>query len=231
MAAKRRIRKHDPKEDHFVTATFQMTTYIREHQSLFLAIAAGVILVAIVGVVISASRGRAHENASKLLGEASISYKQGNLPAAAELCQTLLDMYGSTQQASAAVILLAESYFAMTQYQQAIEAYQRYLDKYHDDDLLAASSLTGIATCHEQEEEFLLAGEFYLKAATEYPEYFAAPEALLNAGRCFREVQDMARAEMAYTSLIDRYPENPMVSDAKMALAEILAGQNVENYN
>ena len=47
MTAKKRIYKHDLKEDHFVTATFQFTSYVREHQNLFISILAVVVIVAI----------------------------------------------------------------------------------------------------------------------------------------------------------------------------------------
>jgi len=84
-----------------------------------------------------------------------------------------------------------------------------------------ASSLTGIAACHEQLGQFAEAGEFYLKAAVKFPEFFSAPEALMNAGRCFAATGAVEKAKAAYYKLIEEFPESRYFDEAKMSAAEL----------
>jgi TolA-binding protein len=221
MSAKKRIRKHDLKEDRFVTATFQLTTYVRERQNTFLAILAAVVVAVIIVAVVTSSRSRTQEAVGQLLGEAHTLYQMGNYQEAIQRCQSVLDQFGKTQQADMAAFLLADSYLKLGDYEKSIEFYQLYVDKYHGDQLLTASSLTGIAVCHEQLNRYAQAAEFYQRAATRYPDYFAAPEALLNAGRCYVLAGQDDKARVAYQDLIEKYPESRYLNDAKVAAAEL----------
>jgi TolA-binding protein len=224
MAAKKRIRKHDLKEDHFVTATFQLTTFVREHQNTFLAIAAGIVVVAIIIAVVSSSRSRTQETASRLLGEVEMMFQQGAFAQLIDRSQMLIDQYSGTQQAGTAVFLVAESHLKLGQYDQAIESYQLYIDKHHRDETMTASSYTGIASCHEELGRFEQAGEYYLQCAQKYPQYYGTPEALMNAGRSFATSGDLVKAKEAYQTLLDRYPDNRFFQPATMALSELQPG-------
>ena len=221
MAAKKRIRKHDLKEDRFVTATFQLTTYVRERQNTFLAILAAVVVVAIVVAVVVSGRSRTQEEVGGLLAEANGFFQMGNYHEAINRCQSVLDQFGNTREASMAAFFLADSHFRLGEYQNAIENYHLYVDKYNSDPLLIASSLNGIAACHEQLDQFPEAGDYYLRAANDYPDLFSAPESLLNAGRCFTLSDNNEKAELAYRSIIDNYPSSRYLNDAKVALSEL----------
>jgi TolA-binding protein len=223
MAAKKRIRKHDLKEDHFVTATFQLTTYIRERQNLFLAVAAVIVVVAIIIAVVTSSRSRTQQTAARILGEIEMMYQQGALNEVVERSQVLIDQYGGTSQAGTAVFYLADSHMKMGQFHEAIDGYQLYIDKHHRDETMTASSYTGMAVCYEFLDEFYQAGEHYFQAAQKFPRYYGSPEALLNAGRCFTTSGEFSKAKGSYQKLIDEYPESRLVSDATMALAELQA--------
>lgn len=221
MAAKKRIRKHDLKEDRFVTATFQFTSFVRERQNTFLTVLAGLVILIIVTAVYTSSRSRTQETAARIMGEVNILYQEANYQGAVQQCQIMLDQYGKTREAGKATIFLADSYLKLGEYQKALETYQLYIDKYHQDEVLTASSFTGIAACHEQLGQFLQAAEFYWKAAEKFPDFFGAPEALMNSGRCFAAAGEINKAKGAYTKLIDNYPESRYFNDAKMAAAEI----------
>jgi TolA-binding protein len=223
MSPKKRMRKHDLKEDHFVTATLQFTTYIREHQNIFLTAAAGIVVVAILVTVISSSHKHSQETADRLLGEAEILYGQGSLAQTVDQCDMILEQYGSSAEAGMAAFYKADSQLKLQRYQEAIESFQLYIDKYHRDKTLAAASYTGIAACHEQLEEFAPAGDNYLSAAEKYPGYYGAAEALLGAGRCYAAAGEKEKAREAYQLLIDSYAQSRQASVAKMALATLEA--------
>jgi tetratricopeptide (TPR) repeat protein len=221
MVAKKRIRKHDLKEDHFVTAAFQLSSYVREHKNIFFIAIAGLVVLVIALTMFTSSRSHKQESAARIVGEVSILYQQGDYQATIQQCQALLDQFSNTKQASIAVILLADSHFKMGQYQDAISAYNIYIEKYHRDKLFEASSLTGIAACHEYLDQFADAGEFYMRAAEEFPEFYGAPESLLNAGRCFFAAGDNDRAREAYSNLTSSYPDSRYAKDAIVASAEL----------
>lgn len=221
MAAKKRIRKHDLKEDRFVTTTFQLTSFVREHQNSFLTALAGVVVLVIVIFVYTSSRSRTQETVMRLSGEANIAYQRTNFQEAMQGYQTLIDQYGGTQEASMAAFFLGDIYLKLGDYQKAIDSFQSYIDKHHRDELLTTSALTGIAACHEHLGQYAQAGEFYMKSVEQFPEFFAAPEALMNAGRSYFSAGEVDRAKDAYQMLIDNYPESRYHDEAKMASAEI----------
>ena len=221
MVAKKRIRKHDLKEDHFVTAAFQLSSYAREHKNTFFIAIAGLVVLVIAVTIFTSSRSHKQESAARIVGEVSILYQQGDYQATIQQCQALLDQFSNTKQASIAVILLADSHFKLGQYQDAISAYNIYIEKYHHDKLFEACSLTGIAACHEYLDQFADAGEFYMRAAEEFPEFYGTPESLLNAGRCFSTAGNNDRARAAYSSLTSNYPNSRYAKDAIIASAEL----------
>jgi len=216
-----RISKHDLKEDHFVTGTLQFTTWIREHQNTVLAGVAIVVVVVILATVISTSRSRSQETASRLLGQVELLYSQRQYDQAIMQAQMLTDQYGGSQQAGRAVFYMAESHVQLGHYEEAIESYRIYVEDYHADATLTAASYTGMAACHEQLEEFSQAGEWYLKTARETPQYYGVPEALMNAGRCFSLAGLNEMAMESYRLLIDDYPQSRFLPEARMELATL----------
>lgn len=120
-----------------------------------------------------------------------------------------------------AAFFLGDIYLKLHDYQKAIKSFQSYIDKYRRDELLTSSALIGIAACHEQLGQYAQAGEFYMKSAEDFPEFFAAPEALMNAGRSYFSAGEVDKAIEAYQMLIDNYPESRYHDEAKMASAEI----------
>lgn len=220
MVAKRRVRKHDLKEDRFVTTAFRVTSLVREKQSTFLTVLAALVVLIIVIVLITSGRSRTHEEAARLLGEANMLYQMANYRETIQQCQMVLDQHGKTREAGLAAFFLADSHYRLGDYQQALEAFHLYVDKYHHDPLLMASSLTGLAACYEQLGQFADAAEFYMRSAEEYPDYYAAPEALMNAGRCFLTAGDFDAAIDAY-SLLKKFPDVPYFNQAKMMVAEV----------
>ena len=216
-----RIRKHDLKEDHFVTGTLQFTTWVREHQNTVLAGVAVVVVVAILATVISTSRSRSRETAVRLLGQVELLYSRGQLEQAIQQAQMLTDQYSGSREAGRAVFYMADSRIKLERYDEAVISYQTYIEDYHADKTLTAASYTGMATCYEQMEDFSQAGQWYLRTAKEIPEYYGAPEALMNAGRCFTLTGESEMAMEAYRLLIEKYPESRLLPEAKMELATL----------
>lgn len=221
MAKKKRIRKHDLKEDHFVTSTLQLTTWVREHQNTVLAAVAVIVVIAIVATVISTSRSRSRETSDRLLGQVELLYGQGQLEQVINQAQMLTDQYSGSQEAGMAIFYMADCRLKLERYDEAITAYETYIKDYHDDKTLTASSYTGMAACYEQLDNFSLAGQWYLRTAKELPKYYGAPEALMNAGRCFALSGEGEKAMEAYRQLIDTYPESRFLAQAQMELATL----------
>jgi tetratricopeptide (TPR) repeat protein len=223
MMAKKRIRKHDLKEDQFVTTTLRFTTWVREHQNTVLAGAAIIVVIVILAAVISTSRSRAQQTAARLLGEVEILYGQGRFEQVIEQAQMLLDQYGGRQEAGRAIFYMAESNMRLERYEEAIVAYEIYIKEYHRDKTLTAASHTGIAACYEYLEDFSQAGQWYYQTTQKMPDYYGTQEALMNAGRCYTKAGQIDMAKESYQTLIDNYPESRFLSQAKMELAALEA--------
>ncbi len=218
---KRRITKRDLKEDQFVTTALRMTSWVREHQNIVLAGAAIVVVVAILATVISTSRSRSRDASDSLLGQVEMLYSQGLYDRVIEQAQMLVDQYGGTQEAGLAVFYMADSRMKMERYDEALAAYQIYIEDYHRDKTLTAASYTGMAACYEQLEDFSQAGQSYLQTAQKVPHYYGSPEALMNAGRCFSRAGEIEKAKESYRLLIENYSESRFLSEAQMELATL----------
>jgi len=125
-----RIRKHEMKEDSFVTFAFRAQEYLQTHQRPFY-IGLGIIVVAVAALwLFSASGQRAEVAANQTLTDAFIRVQQNDLAGAAATYERLIDEYGGTQAAREGLFFLANLHFVQRQWPEAIDAYRRYIERH-----------------------------------------------------------------------------------------------------
>lgn len=167
---KKKITKKEIKEDKLVTTFYNTRTFIETNQQKLL-IALGAIVVVIIAFIWYSNK-KSEDNliASQQLSFILPIYEKGSFQEAIDGrpgtglvgLKSIVENYGNTEQGEIAKIYLANSYFALSDYENALEYFKDYSgsSKIHK-----ASSYAGVAGCYEQKKEFANASEYFNKAA------------------------------------------------------------------
>jgi len=200
LAPKRKISKKEIKQDKLVETYFKAKTFFEENQRTIL-IALGSLVVVVLLVIYLVNRSKEREiEATTLLGGVINLYDQGlyqqaidGVPAKKiKGLKYIADEYGNTESGEAAKILLANSYFQLGKFDEALKYYE---DFGGNNKLLQATACAGAAACYEIKGDKAKAAEFYLKAAKVVESEVTTPEYLLYSARLNAEIgkKDVAK--------------------------------------
>jgi len=97
--------------------------------------------------------------------------------------------------------------------------FQRYLDDYKDRDLTYGAK-SGLAACAEQKGELAKAADQYWAVYQSIPDY-SRPAHGHGRGALLSPLRQFGEGQTAYQVILDKYPDNTMVAEAKRRLAEM----------
>jgi len=220
LTPKKKLSRHQVKEDKLVTMYFKANDFLAKHTREVFYVAAGVIAALALTFFIIRSKQDAEENASVELAKAKIEFARQDYTKAVDILKKLVENYDGTKSAGAGTIYLAQSYLRLQDYPNAEAAFKSYLDDYHDDRLLAGAATAGIAATHDERKEYSKAAEMYEKAANDYAESMFAPNWLMDAARCYALAGNKQNAQLTLKKIIEKYPKTTILDDAKSYLAE-----------
>lgn len=187
IGKKKKIAKKEIQEDQLVTSFYNAQELFEEHkQKAIIGIGAlAVIILAITWFVNKKSE-------DNLLAAAQISqvvnvFDQGQFQKAIDGepgtqlsgFKSIVDNYGSTDQGEIAKIYLANSYYSLGDYENALETYSDYSG---ESKLHQSTAYAGMAACYEVEKDYEEAAKLYKKAANTYKLETQTADFLLNAG-------------------------------------------------
>ncbi len=221
MKAKRRLTRREIKEDKLVTYTYKVTDFLNKNTKLVTGVVIGLALVALIAVMMVRSKKQAEQMASAKMAEAMIYYDQMNYDKAIPIFKDIIDKYDGTHSAGFATFYLANSYFNKKEYDKAITYYKKYLHDYGDDDLMASSSLSGIASCLDAQGKTEAAAKKFEEAARKYPKVFSAPDNLFNAALAYQKLGKKEEAKRILKEIKTKYPKTYIRDDVEMLLAKL----------
>ena len=217
---RRRLSKHELKEDAFTTAIFTAREWIQDNMRL-VAIFAGVVVAVIVLAWAGTNYFSGREDtAARLFGEGGVELRSNNLAGAIISFQQVIDEYPASDVAGLACFQLADAHFRQRNFDDARLAYQRYIDEFGDDDMLAGSAWAGLAAIDEQAGDYAAAVEKNIRAADVDPKTFHATEYLRHAMRSAIAAQDTQGALQAFEKLEDNTVDVRVVNLARQTLLE-----------
>lgn len=218
LKPKKRITKHELKEDKLVTLTFKANAYIQNNikHILYGTIGAAVFMFLILSYYYSNKRTQAAAMAE--VGKAQLVYESGNYNIAKDVFKEVISKYKGEEGAGIAVYFAGDCYFRLGDLTKAKEYFRKYLDDYNDKKILANSSASGLAACLEEEGQYLEAAKQYKTALEKYNVDFLAPENLINMGRCYELAGDKEEAKKAYKLVIEQYSSSIYVREASLYL-------------
>jgi tetratricopeptide (TPR) repeat protein len=205
MRTKVKLTKQQIKEDRFTNFMFESREWFLDNWQM-VAIVAAIIILAIVGSVYYFRMQSGKEvDAAVRLGRAAAELQQRNYQVAILEFKSLSDEFGG-RTGGKALFYLGNAYYGSKNYDEAINAFKKYIDKSHIDPLTTASAIAGIAVCLECKQEFLAAADKFNEAIKYYPESPAAPDYYLGAVRNYVQCGDKAQAEKTLKELEKEYP-------------------------
>lgn len=149
MAAKKRLKKREIKEDQLVTYALKLSNYIQEH---FTQVISGiVVLVAAIAIILFAAQSRRNTAtaAENELALAMNQYQAGDRSQAGTAFANLADRYSGHSSGKVALYFLGEVYLSQFKFEEALAAYGRYLDRAGLEGQFGVAARIGQAFCHE----------------------------------------------------------------------------------
>lgn len=214
-----RISKKQLKRDEFAEDLMKTVNFVKRYPTETLAVAVGIIVIAVGVVFISQNRAKNELQAGLMLNSAHGALFSGAQQQALEAYKEIASRFGSTQAGQEARIYLGNINFQQRNYDEAIKNYQDCLKAHPRNPLLLSAAISGLAACWEQQGDFSRAAEQYASVARRLPrEEYLASAALLDAGRCYLKAGQMEQARRVYQKIMDDYPGGPLFLEAKAAL-------------
>jgi len=213
MRNKVKITKRQIKEDKFTNNMLLAKDWLMENWQI-VSIAAAIVVVAIVAVVYftNVSKGKEQEAMDRYYRAVAEFRRQNYQPAILEFGSIANEYSGEI--AGMALFNLANAHYESKNYDEAMTNFQKYIDNYHDDKLITASAIAGIAACLEDKSDFKAAGDKFMEAIEYYPDSPNAPDFYLGAVRNYVMAGDEEDADKTLSELKEKYPNTPYSKSA-----------------
>lgn len=223
---KKKITRKEMKEDTLVTFYYKAVSLYNQYQRQIMI---GVIAVAVViggYYLMSYYNNIDNEEANVKLARVMKIYDAGQFQEAIDGNQAaniiglkkIVDDYGSTKNGETAKIYLANSYYNLGKFDEALEAYDSYSG---DSDLLKAAAFAGMAACYEAKKEIEKSIEYYLKASSVSAETVLNPQYMLFAGINYIKIGKNEDAKELFQTIKRDYQKSPFSRDVDKYLVQV----------
>ena len=219
LKAQKKISKRELKQDALITTMGNLTTFYDVNKKN-IGIAVAGVAVLVLGIWWYTQNLKTNnEQASTALGSV-YSYVDNNqfqiaIDGVPERkitgLKSIVDKYRSTDAGNLARFYLANAYFHLGKYDEALEQFEDFKAK---DQFLAVSRLAGIAQCHEAKGEYEKAADNFEKASVDYPKDVEAAANLNNAANDYMLAGKKERALELFKKLKKEYPTSQYARDA-----------------
>jgi len=228
LKPKKKISKREIKEDKLVTSYYQATTWYQGHKKIVSSALTGVVVLAIVIVAYSNNVRSNNEKATTELGKILPYFDQekfdvainGNLQENTRGLQAIVNDYGSTRAGELAKFYLADSYFALGDYDKALPY---YLDVDVSDEMVTTSALAGAAACYAAKGDHEKAATYYERAALKSSKDPNAPENLFHAAENYAAAGKKEKAIDLFKKLKKDFPTSTYAREIERWIAEVNA--------
>ncbi len=183
-------------------------------------IIAGAIIVIVVGLLLFTSkRASQNEEAAVSLSKIRGSYEAGNYQAAINGDSAgnkgllfIVNEYGPSENGQLAKIMLANSYYGLRDFQNAM--------KYYDDfggsnKLSKVAAISGMASVKEAQNDYVGAGKEFERAANYDKENPFRDEYLFYAGRDFSLGNDKVSSKRIFDMLKSDFPKSKYIAQSQ----------------
>jgi tetratricopeptide (TPR) repeat protein len=211
LKPKKKISKRELKQDALITTYMKVQTFYDKHKKAISIGTTTMVVVVIAIVVFVKNRADNNERAVVQLAAIHQMYDNGQFQTAIDGVpernvaglKVIVDNFGSSRTGELARFYLADAYFQLGKYTEALENFQ---DCSPSGDLLKSSRLAGIAASHEALGNHKEAGNYFERAAAKDPTEGSMAEHLHNAARNYAQAGDKERALDLFRRIKKNHP-------------------------
>ena len=218
LKPKKKVRKHDLKEDKFVKAALQAKTYFDENYRQVTLVVGAIFAVIVIFIIYNYVSKQKRDEATAQLGIAQIEFSNSNYLKASERLLRLINDFSGTDEATQGMFLLANIYYQQKEYADARIYFEQFIDSYSGSNILLASGYAGLAACLEVDKEYEKAAELYEKAADLAGDFPEADNYIYLAGICYKKTGQTDQARNQFQKIIKKSDTGSRVKDAELEL-------------
>ncbi len=212
-----KVQRRDLKEDRVYVALVGAADFFARNR-----LRIGLVVLALVAIFAIAYFS--HLRSQRLAVEASWALSQAQkqeLPSEkiAALGEVVAE-YGGSAAAKVAQSEIANLYYGLERYEEAIEVFQQFL-KQNPGHVLAPAALEGIGYCREALQQWSEARDSYLKLMERYAGSAQAKRAHYRLGVCYENLGETEKAIESYEKTMALLPETLWVEYANARLASL----------
>ena len=220
------VSKRDLKEDRFQKLVERsMEFYYRDRQKVWIGAAAFVAVVIAAILLLQNRSPGANSQAQIAFTQAIGAYSMGNFGQAETALQVVAGQFGRDFVGAKAHFYLGNIYYHTNRPAEAKKEFASFLGRVKNDPLLSPAAQFGIGNCQEQAGDNLAAAKSYEAVWRKWPKSLLAFDAMMAAGRAYRNAGDFVNAEAVYQKLLETKPEGEKGEDVKVELARVQALQ------
>jgi len=206
LKPKKKITRKEIKKDPVLEKIAQAEHFIHEQGKMVMYVVIAVAVIIALSITMIRSKQNANRVASGELGIAETAIASGDHDNAIFQLEALIDKNPGTKSAGMATLLLAQTYITKDDYENAEINFQKYIDDYHQDDMLMAAAYNGLGACDERKENFEQAAKYFEKGGNKSPYKFLKYECYVNAVRNYIKLHEIEKAER----LLKMMPEDDL---------------------
>ncbi|MBI4419038.1 MAG: tetratricopeptide repeat protein [Ignavibacteriales bacterium] len=223
LKPKKKISKREIKEDRLVTTYFEAQSWFEVNRKRLGTIFTGVLIAAVAVWFYYNNLSTQNRAATADLGNILRYYDQAQYETAINGSprenlrglKQIVDEYGGTSSGKLAAFYLGNSYFALREYEKALEYYK---EARVSDPSIMASVTAGIAACHETQANYVEAARTFERAAKDDEMKLHSAEYLYRAAQNYMMAGEPKKAEDILKSLKANYSQSPYAREADRLL-------------
>ena len=232
LTPKKKISRKEIKEDELLKAYVKASSFYYANKRYVSYAVTGLVVVVVAALIFFNNRRASNEKAATELGKVFALYDGANTPGQFQLAidgqpdrglmglKTIVDNYGSTESGELARFYLANAYYNVGKYDEALRQFESFSTATK---LLQASAQAGIGACYEVKGEFEKAASSYEKASGILASPLSTPEYLTSAARCYGKAGQKDKAVALLKRLKVDYPSSQYARDADRYISEFSA--------
>jgi TolA-binding protein len=220
------VSKRDLKEDRFqVFVEKSLAFYYHDRQRVWIGAAASVAVIVIAILLLQNRSTGVNSQAEIAFTQAIGVYSTNNLQQAEPAFKDVVSRFGRDFVGAKAHFYLGNIYYNTNRAPEAKQEFATFLGRVKKDPLLSPAAQLGIGNCEEQAGDNAAAAKSYEAVWRRWPKSPLAYDAMMAAGRTYRNAKDLAKAAGVYQELLKSKPEGEKGEDVKVELARVQALQ------
>ncbi len=216
------VSKRDLKEDRFQKFVEKsLEFYYRDRQRVWIGAAAAVAVI-VVAILLLQNRSTGVNSQAEISFTQAIGiYSTNNLQQAEPAFKDVVTRFGRDFVGAKAHYYLGSIYYNTNRTPEAKQEFATFLGRVKNDPLLSPAAQFGIGNCEEQAGDNLAAAKAYEAVQHRWPKSPLAYDAMMAAGRAYRNANAYDKAEAVYQQLLKGKPEGEKGEDVKVELARV----------